>query len=68
MSPDGQFDVAYQVQLSNTQVEVLASRYTATGGLLQQVAVANSGSVNVSPKIAMDNHDNAVIAYQTSNG
>ena len=49
--------------ISNTHVEVMASRYSATGGLLQQVTVANNGSVAESPKIAMDNHDNAVIVY-----
>ncbi len=67
MSPDGRFDVAYQLQLSNTQVVVLASRYTASGGVLPGLFEA-SGTLNVSPKIAMDNHGNAVIAYQTWNG
>ncbi len=67
MSPDGRFDVAYQLQLSNTQVVVLASRYTASGGVLPGLFEA-SGTLNVSPKIAMDNQGNAVIAYQTWNG
>ena len=67
MSPDGRFDVAYQLQLSNTDVVVLASRYTASGGVLPGL-FETSGGLNESPKIAMDNQGNAVIAYQTWNG
>jgi len=68
MSPDGRFDVAYQVQVSSTHVEVMASRYTASGGLLEQATIANNAPLSESPKIAMDNQGNAVIAYQTWNG
>jgi len=64
MSPDGRFDVAYQVQVSNTYVEVMASRYTASGGLLEQATIANNAPLSESPKVAMDNQGNAVIAYQ----
>ena len=67
MTPDGRFDVAYQHDLSNTVVVVLASRYTASGGVLPG-PFATSGGLNESPKIAMDNQGNAVIAYQTWNG
>ena len=63
MTPDGRFDLAYQVQLGGTSVEVMASRYTASGGLLEQVVVANGTPLSVLPKIAMDNHGNAVIVY-----
>ncbi len=68
MTPDGRFDVAYQVQLGSSDVALIADRYTASGGLLEQVVVANNGSLNESPKIAMDNKGNAVIAYQKWNG
>jgi hypothetical protein len=64
MTPDGRFDVAYQVQVSNTYVEVMASRYTASGGLLEQATIANNAPLSESPKVAMDNQGNAVIAYQ----
>ena len=67
MSPDGRFDVAYQLQLSNTFVVVMASRYTASGGVLPGL-FETSGRLNASPKIAMDNQGNAVIAYETWNG
>ena len=67
MTPDGRFDVAYQLDLSSTVVVVLASRYTASGGVLPGL-FETSGGLNVSPKIAMDNQGNAVIAYQTWNG
>jgi hypothetical protein len=68
MTPDGRFDVAWQVQVSNTHIEVMASRYTASGGLLEQVTIASNAPLSESPKIAMDNQGNAVIAYQTWNG
>jgi hypothetical protein len=64
MSPNGQFDVAWEVQFSRSSVEVMAARYTASGGLLQQVVVAGATPLSLSPKIAMDNHGNAVIVYQ----
>ncbi len=67
MTPDGRFDVAYQLDLSNTVVVVLASRYTASGGVLPGL-FETSGGLNELPKIAMDNQGNAVIAYQTWNG
>ncbi len=63
MAPNGRFDVAWTVELSNTNVEVQAAQYTATGSLLHQVVVANNQSISDSPNIAMDNHDNAVIVY-----
>jgi len=67
MTPDGRFDVAYQLQLSNTFVVVMASRYTASGGLMEQVEIS-SAALSESPKVAMDNQGNAVIAYQKWNG
>ena len=67
MSPNGQFDVAWQVQ-SGASAEVMAARYTASGNLLERVVVANSAPSSNQPKIAMDNQGNAVIAYQTSVG
>jgi hypothetical protein len=67
MSPNGQFDVAWQQQQSNTSVVVMASRYTASGGPLGQYEI-DSAEYTESPKIAMDNHGNAVIAYQEWNG
>ena len=63
MSPDGRFDVAYQVALSRTSVEVMVARYTASGDLQQQVLVAGGTPLSISPKIAMDNQGNAVIVY-----
>jgi len=46
----------------------MASRYTASGGLLEQATIANNAPLSESPKVAMDNQGNAVIAYQTWNG
>ena len=34
MTPDGRFDVAYQDQVSSTDIEVMAARYTASGSLI----------------------------------
>jgi hypothetical protein len=64
MSPDGRFDIAYQYQFSNTDYDVIASRYTAAGGLIEQSAIASSSALEEAPSIAMDNQGNAVIAYQ----
>jgi hypothetical protein len=64
MSPDGRFDVAYQYEFSATDYDVIASRYTASGGLIEQSAIASSTALEEAPRIAMDNRGNAVIAYQ----
>ncbi len=67
MTPNGQFDVAFQEHPNSTTTDIATARYTATGGLLGQFAIDNSGLAE-SPSIAIDNHGNAVIAYQQLDG
>jgi hypothetical protein len=64
MAPDGRFDVAYQLQFSGSDDDVLVNRYGPTGTLFGTNAVATSGEREQAPSISMDNFGNAVVAYQ----
>jgi hypothetical protein len=64
MAPDGRFDVAYQLQFSSSDDDILVNRYGPTGVLFGTNAVATSGEREQAPSIAMDNFGNAVVAYQ----
>ena len=64
MTPDGRFDVAYQLQFSGTDDDILMSRYTASGGLLGSQGVATSTGREQAPSVSMDIFGNAVVAYQ----
>jgi hypothetical protein len=64
MALDGRFDVAYQLQFSSSDDDILVNRYGPTGVLFGTNAVATSGKREQAPSIAMDNFGNAVVAYQ----
>jgi len=68
MAPNGLFDVAYQFHPNKSTVDVFASRYGFNGALLGEFAIAGGTATVGAPSIAIDNHDNAVIAYQQFDG
>jgi hypothetical protein len=67
MTPGGQFDVTWLTHFNNTADEVNVAKYTASGSLIESQAIIDGGLFN-SPKIAVDNHGNAVIAYEFGSG
>jgi hypothetical protein len=64
VSPDGRIDVAYQLQFSSTDDDVLLSRFSSGGALLGTTSVAVSTAREQAPSVSMDNFGNAVVAYQ----
>jgi hypothetical protein len=66
MTPDGRFDIAYQLQYGLMDNDVYASRYSAAGGLLGTTAIAASIYVEDVPSVAIDDSGNAVVAYEES--
>jgi hypothetical protein len=64
MAPDGRFDVAYQLQFSTTDDDILMARYAANGALLGTSSVAISTAREQLPSVSMDDSGNAVVAYQ----
>ena len=66
MTPDGRFDVAYQIQNNPLNSDISAARYSAAGTLLGVTQVANTSFSEAIPGIAMDNAGNAVVAYEKS--
>jgi hypothetical protein len=67
MTPQGSFDVAYQVQFSSYFDNVDVALYTAGGSPLGTSFVAYSNR-DMAPSIAMDDFGNAVVAYQKTIG
>jgi hypothetical protein len=68
MAPNGLFDVAYQFHPNTSTVDVFAGRYAFNGALLGEFEIAGGGAPVGAPSIAIDNHDNAVVAYQQFDG
>jgi hypothetical protein len=68
VAPNGLFDVAYQFHPNTNTVDVFASRYAFNGALLGEFEIAGGGPAVGAPSIAIDNHDNAVVAYQQFDG
>ena len=64
-APDGRFVVAYQHQHSSTDDDIYARRYSAPGDLIGIQTIAAGGAHEQAPSLAVDNHGNAVVAYQT---
>ena len=64
MTPDGRFDVAYQLAFSSSDDDIFVQRYSAGGGLFGTHAVATSGQNERNPSVSIDNFGNAVVAYQ----
>jgi hypothetical protein len=64
VTPDGRIDVAYQLQFSSTDDDVLMARYSSAGTLLGTTSVAVSTAREQLPSVSVDNFGNAVVAYQ----
>jgi hypothetical protein len=67
MSPDGRFDIAYEVLSSSggfTNQNIRVDRLSANGGLFEVQEVAGGNTRVFAPSISMDKFGNAVIAYQ----
>lgn len=66
MSPNGNFDVAYQrYDSSASDSDVLLNRYSSGGGLLGTSSIAVDSTHNdFSPDVAMDDYGNAVVAWE----
>src|SRR5262249_8758168 len=65
MSATGRFDIAYERQFSGADWDIFASQYDGTGALVHGFIFVNFDSnPEHNPSIAMDNADNAIVAYQ----
>jgi hypothetical protein len=64
MTPDGRFDVAYQLRLSGTTGDIYAARYSAAGSPLGVSPVALTSAIELAPSIGMDDQGFAVVAYE----
>jgi hypothetical protein len=65
MSPDGRFDIAYEVGQHGGGDEVIHfARYSAAGALLSDQSLFFAQSAALNPSVAMDNAGNAMVAYQ----
>ena len=63
MDPEGNFDIAYQVQ-NGTKSAVYLARYTDVDSLLGVTKVTTGSASDDLPSIAIDDSDDAVIAYR----
>ncbi len=60
MTPDGRFDVAYQIALPGNN-ETILNAYSAQGALLEARTIAFDAT---NPSVSVDNAGNAVVAWQ----
>jgi hypothetical protein len=64
MSPDGQFDIAYERQFSGADWDIFASQYDANGNLRRSnIPINTDSNPEFNPSVAMDAAGNAVVAY-----
>jgi hypothetical protein len=68
MTPDGRFDVAWEVTSSPGNDDIDLSRYTASGGYLGTVPVAATSAFESLPSVSVDNSGNAEVAWQVGSG
>jgi hypothetical protein len=64
VTPDGRIDVAYQLQFSTSDDDVLMARFSASGTPLGTTSVAVSTAREQAPSVSVDDFGNAVVAYQ----
>ena len=65
MAPDGRFDVAYQLQFSSSDDDILLNRSRADGRRCRHDRGRHQhGEREQAPSISMDDFGNAVVAYQ----
>jgi hypothetical protein len=68
MAPNGRFDIAYQ-RYNGSDWDIWASQYGSSGNLLRgNISIDSDSNSGISPSIAMDNADNAVVAYAEAQG
>jgi hypothetical protein len=71
MTPDGRFDVAYEVALSPNHPDIVLNQYSAQGGLLDARTIfaftPGTGAEATNPSVSVDNLGNAVVAWQQFN-
>jgi hypothetical protein len=66
MTPDGRFDIAYELSIGTyLPQDIIVNRYSATGSLLgtSQIGPFAFGTLQSGASIAMDNTGDAVITY-----
>jgi hypothetical protein len=63
MNASGSFVVAYTYDYSATDQDVYAKSFNPSGGLLNSVAIAISGTPEDQPAVAIDGQGNYVVAY-----
>jgi hypothetical protein len=65
MAPNGKFDIAYDRQYSGSDWDIFASQYSGTGALLRgDIHINYDSATEYTPRVAMDNAGNAVVAYE----
>jgi hypothetical protein len=64
VSPGGGIDVAFELQFSGTDDDILLGRFTGAGVSLGRLPIATSTAREQSPSLSMDDIGNAVVAYQ----
>jgi hypothetical protein len=62
-TPDGRFAVAYQRDNNGSNPDVILRRYSATGSLVNTHNIATSSGSEFSPRVAMDDSGNSVVAW-----
>jgi hypothetical protein len=67
MDPEGNFDIAYQVK-NGSKTTVDLARYTDVDSLLGTMQVTTGSASDDLPSLAIDDSDDAVIAYRESIG
>jgi hypothetical protein len=65
MTPDGRFDIAYEVTVSPTVHDILLGQYTASGAIQDFRQIAASGAFATLPKVSVDIGGNAVVAWES---
>jgi hypothetical protein len=64
MTPDGRFDVAYEIAVKPTFHDIILNQYSVGGGLTASRTIAASTVDETNPSVSVDNFGNAVVAWQ----
>ena len=66
MTPDGRFDIAYEVDFNTTEHDVPLAQYGALGAIQDLRDIASApGTLAELPKVSLDNSANAVVAWES---
>jgi hypothetical protein len=65
MTPDGRFDVAWESAFSASDHDVFLNQYSASGGLVRSLTIANTPADETVPSVSMDNAGDAGVAWQS---